>query len=656
MLALGSWLSAEDIARLALPGLPADKRKVNTLILDERWATRVGPDGKPLCRKRSGRGGGYEWHSSLLPERARQELVRRGMIAAPVATTSNVVAMPVAGAPAAWAAFERLSAARKAEAMERLATLQAVEAHMAAGTTKTRAIALAAADCGVSVATINAWFARLAGVPRHDRLAYLAPDTKGGGKASEIDPELWDIYRSDWLRFAKPTHRSCYFRLQRIAASRGLAIPSAKTLQRKLEKEVPPEVILARREGREAVGQIIPAQIRTTAHLHAMHTVNIDGHVWDVRVQFPDGEIGRPVMVGIQDVYSRKLLAWRIDKSESAILTRLAFADLFKNYGIPRACVMDNGRAFASKWISGGTKTRYRFKIREDEPAGLLLALGIENRFATPYHGQAKPIERAWRDYCDYIARHPAFEGAYTGNSVVNKPENYGSRAIPLADFEAVLAAEIPAMNAKLGRRTENALGGSFDQCFERSIAAGAPVGRATEAQMRLALLAVEKVRACRKTGAVTFAGNRYWAEGMSRHAGALLNIRFDPDNLHGSVFAYDQQEQLLAELPVWEASGFDDMAAAKRQARLVADHRKAVKATVAAERLLDAAEVARALAGIGEVEPSMPEPRVLRPVRQRGNAAAVQAVEQGAFMDRFASGMASLEERKTSAGLRLVE
>jgi hypothetical protein len=83
--------------------------------------------------------------------------------------------------------------ARRDEAQQRLTVLQSVEAAQATGMTKTRAIALVAADWGVSAATINGWFARVAGVSRADRLPHLAPDTKGGGRAAEIDGELWDL-------------------------------------------------------------------------------------------------------------------------------------------------------------------------------------------------------------------------------------------------------------------------------------------------------------------------------------------------------------------------------------------------------------------------------------------------------------------------------
>jgi transposase InsO family protein len=660
MLAHGTWLSAKEIADLGLPGLPADKRKVSELIANERWATRTGADGKLLHRERRGRGGGFEWHSSLLPERARTELVRRGIIAAPIADTSNVVAMPMpkaapgAASAAAWAAFERMGAKAQAEAARRLAVIQEVEAHVASGLTKTRGIEMVSTDKDISRTTINNWFALIAGVARPDRLAHLALEKKGGGKTAEIDPQLWQIYKSDWLRHeGPPTHASCYWRLQRKAKELGLTLPSAKTLQRKAEREIPPEVILACRHGRDRVAQIVPAQIRTTAHLHAMHSVNIDGHLWDVMVRFPDGEVMRPMTVGIQDLYSRKILAWRTDKSENSVMVRLAFADLFKNHGIPRRCYMDNGRSFAGKWISGGVKTRFRFKVKEDEPLGLLPLLGIETHFVLPYSGQSKPIERAWKDFCDFIAKSPEFAGAYTGNSPVAKPENYGSRAIPLATFEQVIAREIAALNAKMGRRGGNCNGRSFDQTFAASIAAGAPVGRATEEQMRLALLAADRVFSDRKSGAISFAGNTYWSEGMLQYAGQRLTIRFDPDNLHSSVFAYDAKGALIAELPIWEASGFDDMAAAKVHAKRKSDLRKAVKATVEAERLLVGDELARALSGLSEPEPDMPAPTVIRPVRpaRTGRTAAAQAPD---YLDRFADAMTAATPN--SAGLRLVE
>jgi putative transposase len=220
------------------------------------------------------------------------------------------------------------------------------------------------------------------------------------------------------------------------------------------------------------------------------------------------------MMVAIQDVYSRKMLAWRIGETESAVLTRLAFADLFAKWGIPAGCLLDNGRAFASKWITGGAKTRFRFKIREEEPTGILTALGIRIHWAQPYRGQSKPIERAFRDLCDTIARHPALAGAYTGNHIDAKPENYGSRAVPIDVFAELVERGIAAHNARPAgapRRRRAELRRRLRSLLR------APSGRQSEPeQLRLALLAADEVSADRQSGAITLFGNRYWSPELS--------------------------------------------------------------------------------------------------------------------------------------------
>jgi murein DD-endopeptidase MepM/ murein hydrolase activator NlpD/transposase InsO family protein len=66
------WLSAAEIADLALPGLPATKRGVADLAEREGWAARP-----TLSRRRRGAGGGLEFHLDLLPPVARQAYIGR---------------------------------------------------------------------------------------------------------------------------------------------------------------------------------------------------------------------------------------------------------------------------------------------------------------------------------------------------------------------------------------------------------------------------------------------------------------------------------------------------------------------------------------------------------------------------------------------------
>ncbi len=76
-----AWLTAAEIAALALPGLPTTKRRVNAL------ASACGWDADARrARARQGHGGGLEYHIELLPPAARMAYAAR------IAATGNVMA------------------------------------------------------------------------------------------------------------------------------------------------------------------------------------------------------------------------------------------------------------------------------------------------------------------------------------------------------------------------------------------------------------------------------------------------------------------------------------------------------------------------------------------------------------------------------------
>jgi len=619
-----AWFTAAELADLGLPGLPCDKRGINRRADAERWASRLGPDNRLLVRTRKGRGGGVEFHASLLPGEARIELARRGIIRTrPQEPTAQTTA---------WTWYDSQSASVKQEAERRLAIIAEIHLLTEAGTTKSAAVANASASHGAGQATIWNWLRSVEGIARADWLPALAPRRKGGGCEAEIHPDLWEAFRSDYLRPEQPTLTSVYRRVARIAAQSGLSMPSERTFRRKLEREIAPELLVLKREGSEALRRAVPANRRTVADLQAMELVNIDGHKFDVFVRFPDGRIIRPIMVAIQDIFSRKIVAHRIGTEESAIQTRLAFADLFRDWGIPRGVVLDNGRAFASKWITGGAKSRFRFKIREEEPTGLLTGLGINIHWALPYRGQSKPIERAFRDMCNDIAKHPAFAGAYTGNNPMAKPDNYGSKAVEWGRFCEVVAEEIAEHNARAGRRTETAKGGSFDAVFAESYAT-APISKVVDpAVMRMALLAADQKLINRQTGVLELEGNRYWHPSMFALRGERVTVRFDPENLHASVHLYDVQGRYLMEAMLLADTGFRDSAGAKETAKRANNVKRRAKELEAAERLLSPDEVAALQAGSAPA--IKPDASVVRPVRHAAATARNEATKPAASTD----------------------
>jgi len=635
------WFTAAELAEFALPGLPQVKRSIARKAQEERWSMRQNAAGKPLVRPRAGRGGGMEFHVSLLPGPARLELAKRGI------TEAQPIAQVVETDRGGWKWFDAQSAKTKAEAERRLMIVRDLELLFEAGATQTAAATDIAARYGVSSSTLWNWLALVRGIERQDRLPALAPRHRGGGKEAEIDPALWLMFKSDYLRLEQATLSSVYDRVADKAKQMGVSMPSERTLRRRLEREIDPGILRYRREGEEALRRSVPAQRRTVDHLHALECVNIDGHKFDVFVKHPEtGKPIRPMMVAIQDIHSRKFVAWRLAVSENSATVRLAFADLFRTYGIPKACVLDNGRGFASKWITGGAKSRYRFKIKDEDPTGLLTGLDIAIHWALPYRGQSKPIERAFRDLCDTVAKHPAMAGAYTGNNPMAKPENYGSKAIGWDEFIAHVDRQMGRHNAKLGRRGGVCRGRSFDEVFAESYAT-APIGKATEEQLRRALLTADQKLVNRQTGEINLYGNRYWSEECGALHGQRVTVRFDPENLHSQVHLYGQDGRFLCSAELLADTGFLDAEGAKATAKRVKDYRRRIREGLEAEQLLSAEELAAMQADF--VPAAVPEATVVRPIVHRGNtAAALKTVVRPAPRK-------SEQEDRVFAALRLV-
>lgn len=518
----------------------------------------------------------------------------------------------------AWRAYERRSDVQKEIAHRRQRALLAVETMVGKGLTLLDARILVSDQLrrsghrGGSARTLARWAAAVEGAPRDAWVALLLPDYLGRATTVEMPQEAWDLFKSDYLRPEAPSASGCYERLARVAAKRGWQLPSCRTFERRLEREIPHQAQVLARQGEEALMRMFPAQERDHTVFHALQAVNADGHKFDVFVRFPNDVVARPIMVGVQDLLASKILSRRVAETESADLARLAFKDVVERYGIPSHAWLDNGRGFASKMLTGGVANRFRFKVREEDPTGVLVNLGITIHWATPYHGQAKPIERAWRDFCDRVSKHPALAGAYTGNKPDAKPENYGSRAVPLDEFMRVLDEEILAHNARKGRRGKAVAGRSFDEVFNESYRS-ATIRRATAEQLRQMLLSTEVVTASAQDGSVRLAGNRYWSEALTQHAGGKVQLRFDPDHLHQAVSVYSLAGVFVGEADCIAAVGFDDVQSAKDHARAKKSFLRATRDQLNAERRLTAAEVASRLPKL--VEPETPVPSVVAPL-----------------------------------------
>lgn len=438
-----------------------------------------------------------------------------------------------------------------------------------------------------------------------------------------MSAEAWAAFKADYLCLEQPPAEVSYGRVKKAAAVQGWTVPSLKTFLRRMDREIPHACQVLMRKGPQAARLLYPAQERDRSHFHALQAVNADGHRLDMIVRWPDGEVSRPFVTMVQDLYSNKFLGWRVDKNPTATGVRLAFYDVFDKHGIPDKAWLDNGREFAAKIITGGQATRYRFKVTPDELNGVLTELGVQVHWTTPGSGQSKPIERSFLDVmCNHVVTHPALRGASVGNSPMNKPD-YTPKPADLDTLLTVMEDCITLYNAKPGRRTRVCAGTlSFDQAFKESYERS-PIRRAGPEQLRMAMLSAERVTARQPNGSLHVEGNRYWDEFLTQHIGEKLTVRFDPEALHKPLHVYRADGVYLGAAQCWEAVGFDSVDAARDHNRKRREWLKNNRRNAQLEQEMTIDQWAAMLPGMDDPEP--PQARTMRLVT--GNLAAARAM-----------------------------
>lgn len=494
----------------------------------------------------------------------------------------------------AWQRYEHAADRLKAQAVQRLIALNAVESLHANGMTLALARAQVATQLqhddvpNSSAKSLRNWASLVSGAPREAWLALLLPRFIGNTSMAECAPQLWDWYKGHYLSRARPSHASTYARAVEMAAAQGWAIPSADTLERRMEREVHRTTQVLLRDGQEAAARLLPPQQRDVSVFGAGEAVNGDGLKFDrLWVRFEDGEVINTATAWVwQDLRTRRILAHRVAKTENTDLFRLATYDL-TGVCAPRDVWVDNTRVAANKLMTAGAAGRHRFKADPEDGLGLLLMLGMTPHFTNPDketgNPGAKPIERAFGigGLHSEVATHPRLIGRGYSKAT----------AIDVSELREVLLLEISRHNARLQRRTQDCRGVlSFDQAWEAA-QAERPTRVLSDSQRRLLLMSREVVRAEARSGFLALeAGrgphgrHRYWCEHLPQHAGQKLAVHFDPDNLASDVHVYSLDGRYLFTAQHQATVAFNDTSAAREHGKFKQRRIKAQKQVADAE------------------------------------------------------------------------
>jgi len=522
-----------------------------------------------------------------------------------------------------WQPFAKKNNKQRDKAVLRSKAISAFETRRYEfGLTERDAIEETAKEFEVHPNSVRNWVRKTISTNRADRAAVLVCQNKCNTPLSEFTPEAWTSFKQDFLRRSRPSISSCYRRLQAAAEQNGWIIPIKRTVENWIKRNIDPMVIKYRREGIDAVERCFPAMKRNKEMFDVLQAVNGDGFALGIWADFGNDTIAKPIVWSWQDIRSSKILAWRMDISENRELVRLATLDLITEWGIPELIYLDNTRAATSKQISGGLPNRYRFKVKDDDPLGIMPLLGINLKQTLPGHGQSKPVERVHGigGYLDFDSL-PVFEGRGTK-----------SRPEPIAEVEALFKDFVNEINARQDRRGDAVQGKSFDQVFNELLPL-AIVTKATEKQRKYCLCVAEVVTVSNTDASITLkagksdiGSNRYWDDALTKYMGQKVTVRFDPTNMHSGVYVETVKGEEICFATPTSTGGFKDADAARKHARDKGHFKKHVKLAAEAEGRMDAATARQYM--ISSPEPEKPTAakvtKIAATVPSKGKVAAV--------------------------------
>ena len=270
----------------------------------------------------------------------------------------------------------------------------------------------------------------------------------------------------------------------------------------------------------------------------------MDHRQCDAAARGPDGKPLFPWVTAVMDVRSRRLLGWYLHSGPNQDTILAALRRALLRYGVPRHLLVDNGKDFRAKALTGGRKG----SLEEGRIRALTQHLGIACHFAAPYNPKAKPIERAFRTLKEWMERR--FE-AYRGGSPGERPEGLKHlwkrvEALPtLPQLDQLYGEFIEGVYNEHPHAGDGMEGRTPREVYDALLPNRAVV--APEA-LHLLLMRQTEPRLVRRNGVwVNDHGLWYRSAELLKRQGERIYLRYDLAEV-GRAFAFDEADRFLCE------------------------------------------------------------------------------------------------------------
>jgi transposase InsO family protein len=263
-----------------------------------------------------------------------------------------------------------------------------------------------------------------------------------------------------------------------------------------------------------------------------------DHHLFDFVITH-EGRIFRPWLTMFIDMRSRKITGWHIDVVPNTLTIMRAFSMSVEACGLFEHLLIDNGKDFKSKWFAGSTwKERHTSPEKEtlDLIEGVLHDCGTAAHFATPYRGQSKPIERAFRTVIELFSKS---QDTYVGSNTTDRPEDTklfwgkinGRDRIEVSYTLAQLRNDFAEFVTWFNSEWEHSGQGMDGRTPDAVFAASLEAKREMPPAIRKYVFAVRERRTVQRNG-VTIDGVSYYAEKMIAFIGQQVEVRRDINDI----------------------------------------------------------------------------------------------------------------------------